>query len=279
MIINIVCSDRGWVYDKFIDMFKKYSSHTILRNAKDNFDIVHYIPYYELIKKPKCPATAWMSHQEAKNPLNQKFIQVAKQVDVPISHSKKYADLLMSYNSKTIQIIPGVDLEKYTLRSTKRSYNCSGKLCVGYVGRKYRSSTRKNPALIKEISNLINIEFMSTMGNLTEKQMIYFYHHPDLIISPATIEGGPMAIQEALACGTPIICFDGVGVSNEFKDGVIRVPYGQPRAFLDRIKKFWEGREYLYYRKPEVMRKMRKQVENQTWKHFVEKHDEVWSNL
>ena len=46
------------------------------------------------------------------------------------------------------QIMPGVDLDKFQLRSWDRKLH--EKLVVGYIGRQYSSSNRKNPNLLKK---------------------------------------------------------------------------------------------------------------------------------
>jgi glycosyltransferase involved in cell wall biosynthesis len=279
MKVNIICTDVGWIYSKFIDMFKKHSKHEILLNSKDeNIAVTYYLPYYEAPKKVAHPSTAWFSHQEARKDLKAKFVSVAKAVDFSISHSKKYADLLKNQHgiNNVVQIMPGIDFDKFKLRSQKRS--SSDKLIVGYVGRHYTSSNRKNPRLLEKISKLPFVDLRITGGKIKEDNIPKFYESLDITISPATIEGGPMAIQESLTVGTPILCFENVGVANEFGVGVLKVPFGDEVAFIKKLTKFWKTKRYERYRDLELMQKLRAQVEDQTWKNFVEKHDEIWGS-
>jgi len=283
-IVNIVCdeADDGWIYSKFISEIKKHSKYKIVVNEKDvnKYDILHYIPYYVVDARAKTkPSTCWLSHQEKKDPLKSKFLSAAKAVDAGISHSNKYAKWLREQGlDNVIQIIPGVDLDRFRIggKIHKEKYP---KLSVGYVGRQYTSSARKNPALLKEISNLDYVDFKTTGGKMGASQIPAFYQLQHLIVSPATIEGGPMCIQEALACGIPIICYDSVGVANEFNEGVIRVPYGDSKAFKKRLKEFWDDKQYEYYNEKAIQDLMREQVERQTWKKFVEEHDKIWNMI
>lgn len=277
MRINIVCDDHGWIYDKFISEFKNYSRHEITRNSKHDFDVVHFLPYYTYDKKIASdkPCTAWMSHREARKDLKAKFDAVAKAVDVPLSHSKKYADLLKQYGAK--QIMPGVDLDRYKLRYWDAPDR--NKLVVGYIGRQYTSSARKNPALLKRISELDFVEFRTTGGNMEADKIPSFYADLDFVISPATIEGGPMAITEALAVGVPVICFEGVGVANEFHEGVIRIPNNSANAFVDKLKQMWRSKMHKTWYNYNVGKRLREQVEQFTWKRFAEEHDKVWESL
>lgn len=277
--INVVCSDKGWIYSEFIEKFKKYSKHQILLNVKEGYDIVHYLPYYEAPQNPPKPSTCWLSHQEKRADLNKKFIDVAKAVDVGLSHSKKYATMLRDNHQcqNVMSIIPGVDLKVFTLRDVKRAED-SPKMIVGYIGREYTSSDRKNPELLKKISELPFIDFRTTGGKLNKKDVPAFYRSVDVVISPASIEGGPMAIQESLASGVPIIAIKGVGVADEFGTGVIRADNNDD--FIAKLKELYHSKYYLeYWRQSSVMNTMRQQVEHQTWEKFVFEHDQVWSMI
>ena len=281
MRVNVVCTDVGWIYTKFIAMYRKYSRHQILLNKPDvPHQVTHYLPYYEMPKNPKHPSTAWMSHQEARPDLYNKFVSVARSVDFAISHSRKYMELLKNaHGIKNIkQVIPGVDAYKFQLRPTERPP--SDKLIVGYIGRQYSSSDRKNPKLLNDIGKLPFVELKVTGGNIKEENIPKFYSGLDLVVSPATIEGGPMATQEALACGVPIMCYEDVGVANEFELGVIKIKYGDSKAFIEELERFWDdSEEYLGWREQATMQAMRKQVEEFTWQRFVEEHDKVWESI
>lgn len=279
MKINIICTDVGWIYSKFVTMFRTYSKHQILLNQQGEVDVTYYLPYYEAPLVPVHPSTAWMSHQEEKKDLKAKFVSVAKRVDCPISHSKKYADLLRDeYGVDTVrQVMPGVDLNKFQLRSSEILSH--DRLIVGYVGRQYTSSDRKNPGLLEKIGKLPFVDLRITGGKIKEENIPKFYRSLDVTISPARIEGGPLSVQESLAVGTPVLCFDSVGVANEFNIGVLKVPFGDDEAFIKKLTKFWTTKRYEKYRDLELMKKLRSQVEEQTWKNFVKMHDNIWESL
>ena len=111
---------------------------------------------------------------------------------------------------------------------------------------------------------------------MSEDKIPKFYSGLDLILSPALIEGGPMSIQEALAVGVPVLCFEGVGVADEFAHGVIKVPFGNSKDFISRLEIIWKTKSYLEWRKPERMNQMRDQVKYQSWERFVKIHDKVF---
>jgi len=278
MKINIVCSDKGWIYSQFLKALQTYSSNTILLNSKDSCDLTYCIPYYEWVNSIKHPYCAWMSHQEHRKDLYDKFLDVGKSADVAISHSKKYADLLKNAGAQNVvQIVPGVDLSAYQLRGTHRAQ--SNKLIVGYIGRQYVSSNRKNPALIDKIRKLPFVELKVSGGKVKAKDLPQFYAQCDLIISPSFIEGGAMCLLEGLAVGVPVVCFEGVGMAQEFDAGVIKTPFADDTKYIERIYSFYKTEEYLQYREQDTMNKMREQVKDFTWENFSKKHDEVWGNI
>lgn len=282
MKINIVCdeADEGWIYNQFIDQFKKYSKNKIVVNETnvDKYNVIYFLPYYTWYKTDK-PSTSWQSHQEKSGTLHSKFITIAKEVDCALSHSQKYATILRDNHNLTnvMSIIPGVDLEKFKLRSIKRSVK-TDKLVVGYIGRQYTSSNRKNPKLLDKIGKLSFVEFRTTGGKLKLSDVPKFYRGLDLVISPAVIEGGPLAIQESLACGLPILCMENVGVANEFGEGVIKAKNNDD--FMVKLKQIYVEKDYINkWRSSSYMNALRKQVEKQTWEKFVYEHDCIWKMI
>lgn len=280
MKVNIICSEarNGWIYSKFISQLQAYSKNQIMLNAKEPCDINHCLPYYDFNDNIKHPCSIWLSHQEQRTDLYNKFIYATKNADIAFSQSKKYMDLMISQGTKNIvQIIPGVDLHKFHLRSHDRPPK--DKLVVGFVGRQYSSSDRKNPKLLNKINKLPFVAFMATEGRIREADLPRFYSQCDIIVSPSFAEGGPLCLTEGLATGTPILCFAGVGMSNEFSHGVIKVPFGDDNAFINRLNEFWDLKEYLVFRKLDTMKLLRGQVEQFTWENFVKKHDAEWNKL
>ena len=282
MKINIICSEAssGWIYSDFIYNFKKYSKHTILVNEKNPslYDVVYFIPYYEYFAGTK-PSAAWLSHMEQKEPLRSRFVNVAKSVTIGISQSKKYYNILKNeYQCHNIQnIITGVDTSLFTQRSPATTIG--SKLIVGYVGRQYSSSNRKNPTLLNKISKLPFVDFRVTGGKLKSIEVPRFIQGCNLIVSPSICEGGPMSIQQSLATGTPILCYDGVGLANEFGTGVIRIPFNDSDAFVSCLETLWKTKSYLEWNDIGRINELRAQVLDQTWENFVKKHDAVFDSL
>ena len=273
--INIICSDNGWIYSKFISMFYRFSKHQIFVNSKEQCDVVHYLPYQEKLDNDRHPCTVYLSHQDQDE---DRFIYAVQTADFSISMSRKYMCAAVSYGvGNIIQIVPGVDFQKFRLRTEKRLNK--NKLIVGYIGKQFNAEERKNPKLLQKIVSLPFVDLKISGGLIKEHDLPQFYSSLDIIISPALNESGPMALIEGLAVGTPFLCFDGVGMANEFDEGVIKVPFADEEAFIKRLEEFWDNSEELKFRKYELMSKLREQVTCFTWEDFVVKHDKVWEEL
>ena len=277
MKVNIICSDgMGWIYGTFIRKFGLYSKHKIFLNAAagEKCDIQHLLPYYENNKHTKHPFTIWSSHQESKEPLRSKFISAAKQADWCLSPSLKYVEVLKQNGiSKVSQVKHGVDLDLFKPSQSIRPK--SDKLILGFVGRSYKSTSRKNEQLLHKLAALDFVDLMITGGKVKESDMPEFYNSCHLIISTSLIEGGPMSHVESAACGVPFLCYDDVGTAREINYGTIRVPFKNEDAFLARVKNFWTNKEWLSY----VPEQIRAQVETQNWQNFVDGHDNIWQSL
>jgi glycosyltransferase involved in cell wall biosynthesis len=275
MKVSIRCDEAkgGWIYSKFLHHLQQHSKHKLLINGKG--DVTHYLPYY-LATKPTSPFTVWSSHQEPKNPLKDLFVSSALQADWALCHAAKYVSLLQSAGvTKVSQCIPGVDLDLFRLRSSPRPK--SNKLIVGWVGRAYQSSTRKNPTLLDKLATLTFLDLRITGGTVKEADLPRFYAYCDLIVSPSVIEGGPMCVTEALAVGVPVLAYAGVGVADEFQ--VLKVPHSDERAFVMRLVEFWRNKEFEVYRKPEIAQQLRAQVDKYEWSNWVAQHDSIWEAI
>lgn len=283
MKIGIFCSDVNWIYGKFIQELRKHSVNEIVLNKKDVVcECYHYIPYYECPENPKHPCAAWFSHKEDRKDLSNKFISAAKSVDFAISQSKKYMNLLQTeYNiNNIVQIVPGVDLQEFNFRGAGNSLVGKNKLVVGYVGRHYSSTTRKNAELLKKIGKLPFVELRVTGGKMPENKVPEFYKQLDLVISPATIEGGPLCLQESMAVGVPVVCFESVGMADEFADVINRVPMTgniekDNEAFVQFLKDVWTKKKIPF----DDALAMRKKVAQFTWKNFCLNHDKLWERI
>ena len=271
MRVNLQCSEAqgNWIYAKFVQKFILYSRHNILINSKQAADLTYCIPYYELSGQYTNPVVVFCSHQETREPLKGKFVASASSANM---------DVLGQNGLAAIQIVPGVDHSLFKQRSIKRMPG--DKLIVGWVGRSYTSTTRKNEGVLQKLAMLPFVDLRITGGKVAEQDLPQFYGQCDIVVSPALTEGGPMSLLESLACGVPFLCFDDVGLAREFDDQcVLRVPFNDERAFVFRLAKFWNSKEYLGYYDKAAMDRLCAQVSTFTWESFVAKHDELFESM
>lgn len=283
MRVNIVCDDSGWIYERFVNQIVEKSRHEIFINKKiGSCDVDYFLPYYSVPSgKMIGKSSAWFSHQEKKNiQLRDKFISSAKSVDMAISQSKKYADLLSKSGVKNVmQIMPGVDGDFFKQRCNVRKEKTE-KLIVCVVGRQYAGTPRKNKVLVSDMTKLDFVELRISNGRVPLDMIPQFYADADVCASTGLIEGGPMSIQESQMVGTPIVAFENVGVVDEINSsGVIKAVHGNNSDFIAKLYDLWKNKKYLEFRDQSVMNKMRDSVSMFTWKDFVRKHDDMWEEL
>ncbi len=260
MKVNIITHQDGWILDKFAKELQNRLPYVVLNKKNFNsYDINYYVNYCLFKGKSSKIDIAWFTHVEENIPsLKKKFFDVANQVDYCVCHAKKYADILIRSGIKNVkQIVPGIDTKLY-----------SSKLILGYVGRFYKYTNRKNRKLLEKLLKLDFIELRTTEGGYSEEELPNFYRQLDYVIIPSRIEGGPMCLLEGLACGIPIIAPKNVGMVSEFKQGIHHYKNSNIVSLKKLLKK-------LYNEKL----KLRKQVEHLTWARFAREHDVLFKKI
>ena len=144
----------------------------------------------------------YFAHVEQDERTRLKFLDIARNVDFCICHSKIYEDFIR--NEAGVQAVatipPGVDLDLFV-----------PKVKIGIVGRTYHTG-RKGEAVMAAVMDVPGIEWHFTGSgwpgpalNLSDSEMPGFYRSMDYILVPSLYEGGPMSVVEALACGCEVI--------------------------------------------------------------------------
>jgi len=253
--VNIIY-EPGWVLEDFAKQLQRRLSYVVLQEYPQHHKINYFMPYY-LLKKGPWKSIGWFTHQEEeREDLKAKFKWAAMNADYCISHSYKYAHLIESWGiKKVIQILPGISHNKF-----------KPKVRLGFVGRLYSSTNRKNPQLLEQVKKLGYVELKATNGKLKAKDLPDFYRSLDAVFVASTVEGGPMCIQEGLACGIPVIAPSGVGVVDEFSGAaIIKYKKGDFSSARKAIKTIYERKTRLS-----------KTVSGQTWDEFAKRHDRIF---
>lgn len=203
--VNIVLSDRNWVLEQIGQALETRLSNIALNDLADpSADINYYITFACRKAAVGTLEMAFFTHMEQAPELQKLFIDTARTVDLPVCQSNRYRDVLMQNGiDNAVVISPGVDREVFDV-----------KLRVGVVGRAYHTG-RKGEALIAQLMDMDGIDWHFTGTGwpqpgrfINADAMPDFYRSMDYILVPATYEGGPMCVPEALAVGTPVIASD-----------------------------------------------------------------------
>jgi len=76
------------------------------------------------------------------------------------------------------------------------------------------------------------------LGDVDEDTLVALYNRASLFVFPSSIEGFGFPIVEAMACGTPVLTTEGIGVVPDLADAVWKIP-------PDNLDALVEGLAYL----------------------------------
>jgi hypothetical protein len=128
------------------------------------------------------------------------FLQRARAMHLCVCMCRLYADWLLQRGVKTAVHAPmGFDFYRFRPR-----------LVLGVIGR--LDHPRKGRHLVERIKQLPFVEVIATEGHMPEEQLPEVYQRVDYVLIPATVEGGPMCLLEALGAGRPVIAPQDVGM-------------------------------------------------------------------
>ncbi|NNF79261.1 MAG: glycosyltransferase, partial [Rhizobiales bacterium] len=257
-VVELIPADRGWILEKLANEIHEAAaaselgiSTCVLDEPTGNADLTYFLPYSKQRKVRGSVVGSWFTHQEQVEPAKSRFIEKAKEADFCLCPAKRYQKLLRRRGVKEVDVIyHGVDLETY-----------EPKLKIGVVGRTYHTG-RKGEHLLAPAMGLKNVEFMFTgLGwpvASAEQDLAEFYQSIDYLLIPATIEGGPVPLFEALAAGCNVIASD-VGCVEDFP----HIPFQKGnRADLKRVIEKLRDDKF----------ELRKSVDGLTWRRFGQSH-------
>lgn len=200
--VNIVTSDTGWILERLATEITKRLPYVRLSGGVDpSADIQYYVTYSSRKQRVSPIEVGYFAHLEPLGEARERFFDVARSVDHCVCHSSMYEKLIREAGIDSVSTIsPGVDLEHF-----------KPMVKIGVVGRTYHTG-RKGEALVAQVMDIPGIDWHFTGEgwpkpalNIPDEGMAAFYNDMDYILVPATYEGGPMSVVEALACGTPVI--------------------------------------------------------------------------
>ena len=200
--VHIRISDTGWILEKLAREIAERLPYVTYDLYPDGAaDIQYYMTYGCWQQRVSPVEVALFTHKEQVPEAAAKFDDVARRMDFCVAQSKATATILRELGLANVQTIsPGVDLERFQPR-----------VRIGVVGRTYHTG-RKGEALVASVMDIPGIEWCFTGEGwpaparpVAEEDLPAFYRSLDYVLVPSLIEGGPMCVLEALACGCPVI--------------------------------------------------------------------------
>ena len=260
--VHIVLSDRNWIIEELarhlVDTLPYVTADT---SADPTAALQYYMTYSARTKRVSPVELALFTHREDEPNASRRFDEAAKAVDYAVSMSNATDRLVEALGVvKRKCICPGIDLDRFRPR-----------LKIAVVGRTYHTG-RKGEALVRAVMNVPDIDWHFTGDgwpapglHIAPEALPEFYRSMDYVLVPATNEGGPMSVLEALASGVPVIASD-VGWAAEFP----HIPFERGnaaslRAVLERLR----AERFA----------LRDHVVDMTWQSWAQSHDELFATL
>lgn len=205
MKINFVIESGRWMPCKWAEEFsaRMYASTVSTEPINDGANVFINHALYKRDPQNKAPQIAVFTHKEEKNrALSNLFDSVAQQCDWCFAQSEP--TLLQLPENKRSILSVGVE-----------SQFIKPQLVLG-MPVKEQPNDRKRVSWAKKVGELENVSVRITGGRVKEKDMPLFYKNLDYVLITSQLEGGPMAVKEAIAMGKPLILPRGVGWCDEY---------------------------------------------------------------
>lgn len=245
--------------------------------------------------------------------INLNTLSLAKKIITPSPFCYNESRFLQKFKDKLVWIPPGVDIEKYSTKESKRLHELydlpeSSKVVL-FVGAMNRGHTHKGVHYLlrafKKVLEKINDVYLVLVGKgdmipeyqsmcvelkifdrvvftgfVEESDLIRFYQSSDVVVLPSTTvqEGFGMVLIEAGACGKPVIGTRVGGMKYVIKDGEtgLLVPPKDEMALAKAIVKLLQDED--------MAKKMgingRKLVEEKyTWNRSIRLTEDVYTNV
>ena len=255
MRVNVLC--RNYRDDRVLPRMAHYLAAalgwTLTASPDLNCDVLYLMGYFEahLLKKwPHMPVVSYFTHREEVPVGNGKaelWDQVAKRVDLRVAMSRLYARSLAQYGT-TVQPPLPVEQGRFNLGPHRPPRGRgAGRAVVGLSGYTY-SNKRKG-------QDMVDALLKSKIGGKVEwrasgrgwpvptkryswAEMPKFYQGLDVLVCPSRVEGGPMPVLEALACGVQVVVPSGVGIIDELPNipGIWRYARGDAKALVTALE-------------------------------------------
>jgi len=287
--VNILC--RNYQEDRILPRMARYLAAGLgwrLTAKPDlNCDALYLMGYFEaqLLKGwPKIPVVSYFTHREeapAGNAKAKLWDAVAGKVALRVAMSRIYGKSLEQFGPVAQPPLP---VEKmFNLGPASSPKGRGGRMVVGLSGYTY-SNKRKGQDIVDALlkSKIAgHVEWRASgrgwsipTKRYAWKDMPSFYQGLDVLVCPSRVEGGPLPVLEALACGVQVVVPAGVGIIDELPKvrGIWRYKRGDGAGLIAAL-------EQAIQMKDADRQGLRKAVQGHTVENFVAGHAEAMAML
>jgi len=244
--VNVVC--RNLNDDRVIPRFARYlrdrNGWTLTPAPDSHADVVYLSGYFEsqMCKPwPSVPVAAMFTHREEEPPGNDKarlWDAVAQRVQLRVAMCRLYAGPL-SKLGPTIQPPLPLERDRFVIASAQKHK----RPVVGFSGYTYRNHRKGEDLVAAVIASKVGkrVEWRASgrgwpvpMKRYSWAEMPAFFQGLDVFVCPSRVEGGPMPVLEALACGVRVVIPRGVGILDELPNapGIHRYERGSAKGLV-----------------------------------------------
>jgi len=250
MRVNIVC--RNWKDDRVLPRFARYLAEglgwTLTAAPCTSTDLHYLMGYFEsqLFRRwPQGPMASLFTHREEEPPGNAKarlYDEVAARVGLRVAMCRLYAEPLRAFGP-TIQPPLPVERHAFVIAAQPRR----PRPVVGFSGFTYKNARKGEDLARHVVASPVGrrVDWTASgrgwpvpIGRFAWREMPRFYQGLNVLVCPSRVEGGPMTVLEALACGVPVVIPTGVGLLDELPElpGIHRYRRGDHASLLAALE-------------------------------------------
>lgn len=277
MRVHIVCQDSD--SDRVLPRFARHLRDRLgwtLSAGPESADVLYAFPYFEAHRlKTTGPVAAYFTHREEEPKGNAKarvFDEIAERVNLRVAMCRLYGEPLSQLGPTVMPPLP-VERDRFvpSPRMTGR------KTVVGLSGYTYLNHRKGEDLVAGMLASQIakRVEWRASgrgwpvpTRRYAWAEMPGFYQSLDVLVCPSRVEGGPMPVLEALACGVSVVVPRGVGIVDELPNlrGIYRYERGDLATLLLALE------QAAYPDKPSDPAALREAVAVHSVEEFVEAH-------
>jgi len=261
----------SWILARLACHLAKYNGWGIGTRPDPRAHVNIFFPYlkWRFSKWTEGKTAAFFTHYDTNDKYKCKhWNHLAANTNLRVTMAEQYARKLQKHGL-TINVTPPVESDRFRLKGKAKHE----RPVIGVSGDVYRGG-RKGEHLVRQLAKDHSKEWKFVGSGMVAfhkdwpirtkryrwKDMPDYYRMLNVFLCTSLIEGGPVTVLEALACGRPIVVPHGVGLINELPDddGIYRYEagnYGQMVTALELAVKdktpLEQLRGYVVDRTPE----------------------------